>query len=354
MAAILEGGKLRLSGYVGDYYFEDGFTSADVVLALAQIDDDADLAVHINSGGGIASEGAAIHALLSARSGTTDVVVEGIAASAASLIAMAGETVTMSAGAVMMIHDPSGFTFGTSEDHSKTIEGLEALATAYSRVYAAKSGKTSAECREIMKDERWLSPAEAVAEGFADNTTEKNGGPVAAFDYRIFAHAPKDLAALAKKKNWSMSAKAAPSATSRPKEEPSMTDKERADQLAAENAKLKIDLETATASAGAAVKAALERREAIMGLEESKGREALAEHLFKLGNSVDEAKATLAVSPKVAASDDVEPGADYEKRRLAAAALAASGNPAGAGGQPSKAASILANYRAVTGNAKSA
>ncbi|MGO6707609.1 head maturation protease, ClpP-related [Rhizobium johnstonii] len=329
MAAILDGGKLRLSGYVGDYYFEDGFTSSDVVLALAQIDDDADLDVHINSGGGIASEGAAIHALLSARAGVTNVVVEGIAASAASLIAMAGETVTMSAGSVMMIHDPSGYTFGTSEDHSKTIEGLEALATAYARVYAAKSGKTPDECREIMKEERWLTPPDAVKEGFADDTTETNAGPVAAFDYRIFAHAPKTLTALAKKKNWSMSAKkAAPSATSRHPKEPTMTDKERADELAAENAKLKTDLAAATAAAGDAVKTALARREAIMALEETKGRETLAEHLFKLGNSAEEAKATLAVSPK-AGTDDGDAGQDYEKRRLAAAALAAKGGNSG-------------------------
>ncbi len=246
MAAIVEDGKLRLTGYVGDYYFEDGFTSQDVVLALAGIDALSELDVFINSGGGVASEGAAIHALLSARPGRTNVVVEGIAASAASLIAMAGETVTMSAGAVMMIHDPSGYTFGNSADHSKTIEALEALATAYARVYAAKSGKTAEECRDIMRAERWLTPEEAVKEGFADDTTEKTAAPVAAFDYRLFAHAPTNLTTLAKQKGWSLPATmAAPAAQTRPTEEPSMTDKERAEQLAAENAKLKADLEAA-------------------------------------------------------------------------------------------------------------
>jgi len=315
MAAILENGKLRLTGYVGDYYFEDGFTSQDVVLALAEIDDTADLPVHINSGGGVASEGAAIHALLSARSGRTNVVVEGIAASAASLIAMAGETVTMSAGAVMMIHDPSGYTFGNSADHTKTIEALEALGTAYARVYAAKSGKTAEECREIMKSERWLTPEEAVREGFADETTEAKAEPVAAFDYRLFAHAPKSLTTLAKKKNWSLSTKlAAPAAQTRPKEEPSMTDKERADQLAAENAKLKADIEKATGGIEAAVKADRERREAIMALDEAKGRETLAAHLFTIGNSVEQAKATLAVSPQ-AKEEEEEDGDDYRPRR---------------------------------------
>lgn len=305
MAAIIEDGKLRLSGYVGDYYFEDGFTSQDVVLALATIDNDADLDVHINSGGGVASEGAAIHALLTARAGRTNVVVEGIAASAASLITMAGDTVTMSAGAVMMIHDPSGYTFGDAASHSKTIEALEALATAYSRVYAAKSGKTPEECREIMKAERWLTPEDAVNEGFADETTEEKAEPVAAFDYRLFAHAPKNLTMLAKKKNWSLPATmAAPAAQPRPKEEPSMTDKERAEQLAAEVTKLKADLETANSGIEAAVKADRDRREAIMALDEAKGREQLAEHLFSIGNTVEMAKATLSVSAKATKQED--------------------------------------------------
>lgn len=238
MAVIVEDGKLRLSGYVGDYYFEDGFTSGDVVVALGEIDDDDDLVVHLNSPGGIATEGAAIHALLSARKGQTDIVVEGIAASAGSLIAMAGDKVTMSAGAVMMIHDPSGITFGTSDDHQKTIEGLEALATAYARVYAAKSGKSADECRAIMKDERWLTPEQAVAEGFADATTEDaKSAPVAAFDYRTYAHAPRRLVAMAKKNGWSMGQPHAPT------KEKTMTDKEKADALAVEVATLKAQLE---------------------------------------------------------------------------------------------------------------
>lgn len=314
MAAIVEDGKLRLTGYVGDYYFEDGFTSQDVVLALAGIDALSELDVFINSGGGVASEGAAIHALLSARPGRTNVVVEGIAASAASLIAMAGKTVTMSAGAVMMIHDPSGYTFGNSADHSKTIEALEALATAYARVYAAKSGKTAEECRDIMRAERWLTPEEAVKEGFADDTTEMTAAPVAAFDYRLFAHAPTNLTTLAKQKGWSLPATmAAPAAQTRPTEEPSMTDKERAEQLAAENAKLKAELEAATGNVQAAVTADRDRRNAIMSLEEAKGREALADHLFQTGSTVEQAKATLAVSPK--ASSDQAPDDDYRPRQ---------------------------------------
>lgn len=325
MAAILEDGKLRLSGYVGDYYFEDGFTSSDVVLALAQVEDDEDLDVHINSGGGVASEGAAIHALLSARSGTTNIIVEGIAASAASLIAMAGETVTMSAGSVMMIHDPSGYTFGTSEDHSKTIEGLEALATAYARVYAAKSGKSAEECREIMKAERWLTPQQAVADGFADATTEVTADAVAAFDYRIYAHAPKRLTALASKKNWRLDGadKRAAPAAHRPTKEHTMSDKTNGGDKSADIEKEKAE------AARTAVAAYQARRKAVMALEEAKGREALAETLIDTELSEDAIKTALAAAPKAqdgTAGDQQPDPKTYEASR---------GAGAGLGGKPS-------------------
>jgi len=84
MGCILDGSKLTLSGAVGDDWW-DGFTYSEVVLALAAVEADADLTVHINSGGGIATEGTAIHALLAGRAGRTNIVIEGIAASAASL-----------------------------------------------------------------------------------------------------------------------------------------------------------------------------------------------------------------------------------------------------------------------------
>lgn len=318
MAAILEDGKLRLSGYVGDYYFEDGFTSSDVVVALAAIDDDADLVVHLNSPGGIATEGAAIHALLSARSGQTDIVVEGIAASAASLIAMAGDTVTMSLGAVMMIHDPSGMTWGTVADHQKTVEGLEALATAYARVYAAKSGKSADDCRTIMRDERWFTPEQAVEEGFADEVTDTKAEPVAAFDYRLFEHPPKRLTALAVKKNWRLpdaDQRADMSAANRPNKETTMTDKTKADDTAA-------DLAKATADAKNRIKA-------IMASEEAKGREDLASHFaYDTEMTADAAIAALGKAPKAAVAAPAKTDAEmHEERRLNGEGLNA-GKPA--------------------------
>ena len=355
MAAILEDGKLRLSGYVGDYYYEDGFTAADVARALSQIADDADLAVHINSGGGVAWEGAAIHAILSARGGTTDVVVEGVAASAASLIAMAGETVTMSAGAVLMIHDPSMLTIGDSAEHSKTIEMLEALASSYARIYAAKSGKSAEDCRAIMKAERWFNPQQAVDEGFADETTEIRGEAVAAFPYQAYAHAPKRLVAMATKKNWRLpdaNARAAASAAHRQPQEASMTDKERADALAAKVAELEAQMKTGKdADETVALKTELaelrakdkarENADAIMALEEATGREAQAKALADAGVEAEKAKAILAAAPKAEGTGELTPEA-YGKVRMG---LAQPGNPDPNAG----AATLTANMRKLLG-----
>lgn len=335
MAAILNDGKLRLSGFVGEYYYDDGFTSGDVVLALAEVDDLAELDVHINSPGGIATEGAAIHALLSARSGVTNIVVEGIAASAASLIAMAGATVTMSAGAVMMIHDPSGFTWGTSDDHAKTMEGLEALATAYARVYAAKSGKTADECRTIMKDERWFTPDQAVEAGFADETTDAKSEPVAAFDYRLFAHAPKKLTALAGKKNWSAPTSSAAPAAQRPTKEDPMTDTTTGGDKSA-------DLTKATADSKARIKA-------IMTSPQAKGRADQAEHLaYETDMSAEAAIAILdkGALPTAAVEPANDDAVTLEARRLNGEGL---NGISPATPQKSAAASMVENMRKLLG-----
>lgn len=338
MAAILEGNRLTLTGDVGDFGWGDYFTHGDVVLALAQIDDEDDLAVFINSGGGIATEGAAIFALLGRRAGSTEVTVDGIAASAASLIAMAGDTITMSVGSTMMVHDPSGITIGNSAEHSKTIEGLEALATAFARAYASRTGKTVEECREIMKEERWFTAEEAVAEGFADAVGEQKAKPVAAFAYhQVYDHAPKKLVAMAKAKDWrrpGASVPAASAAQSSQQKEMTMTDKERADQLAAELAELKAQMKSnqdADAAANMqqeletlrAEKQARETTDSIMALEEAQGREDQAKALADAGISVEKAKAIMAATPKADAGV-------LEQRRLNGEGLNGKG-----GSQPS-------------------
>ncbi|WFS07771.1 head maturation protease, ClpP-related [Methylobacterium sp. 391_Methyba4] len=207
MTVLVSGNEIVLSGTVGDLYWDECFTSSDVILALAQVGRGQDVTIRLNSGGGIATEGAAIHAAVAAHQGRKTIIVEGIAASAASVIAMAGDDVVMSPGALMMVHDPSGFTFGTVDDHEKQITALTALATAMAGIYAEKTGKPVDAVRSDMRAEIWMTPEEAVAGGYADRVLARTPAQGAdpqptAFDYRLFEHPPERLVALSDRRAW--------------------------------------------------------------------------------------------------------------------------------------------------------
>jgi|UPI000345BFB5 ATP-dependent Clp protease protease subunit len=233
MTVLVNGSEIVLSGTVGDLYWDECFTASDVILALAQVGRGQDVTIRLNSGGGIATEGAAIHSAIAAHGGRKTIVVEGIAASAASVIAMAGDDVVMSPGALMMVHDPSGFTFGTVDDHEKQIVALTALATAMAGIFAEKTGKSADEVRADMRAEIWMTPEEAVAGGYADRVLTRASGAdpepqPTAFDYRHFEHPPERLVALSDRRAWTNRARptaAAPAASPRQKENPMANDK---------------------------------------------------------------------------------------------------------------------------------
>lgn len=216
MSVTVSGSEIVLIGTVGDMYggwgFEDCFTASGVIAALAQIGHNNDVVIRINSGGGIATEGSAIHAALARHAGKKTVVIEGIAASAASIIAMAGDDVSFALGAIMMIHLPAGYTVGTVADHEMQIQALTALGSAMASIYAAKSGRSSAECLADMTAETWMTAEEAIAKGYADrvetaNDNEAGGAAMttiepAPFDYTLYAHAPRQMVAMAKANHW--------------------------------------------------------------------------------------------------------------------------------------------------------
>ncbi|MGO4677524.1 head maturation protease, ClpP-related [Bosea sp. 2YAB26] len=188
---LLEGNEIRLYGPVG-YIDADGqgFTSGEVIDALAEIGSDADVTVRINSGGGFAHEGVAAYNALARHGGHVAVTVDGVAASAASLIAMAGNTIVVATGALMMVHDPSLVTIGTATEHNRGIHQLEATAAAMATVYAQRTGKSLASIRAEMAAETWMTADEAVAEGYADRAGTTKARAAARFDYSVYAHVP--------------------------------------------------------------------------------------------------------------------------------------------------------------------
>lgn len=187
---MLDGNELRLYGPVGYIDGAEGFTSSDVIDALAEIGRDTDVTVRINSGGGWAHEGVAIYNALARHGGRVVVTVDGVAASAASLIAMAGDEIIVATGALMMIHDPSLITVGTSVEHGRSIHQLEVTAAAMAAVYAKRTRATLTAIRAAMAAETWLTGDEAVASGFATRTGSVKAKAAAAFDYAAYEHAP--------------------------------------------------------------------------------------------------------------------------------------------------------------------
>lgn len=171
--------RLDLFGVVGE-----DFTPTSVRAALPY---SGDITIAINSGGGIAVDGSAIYNILAAHRGKVAVEIIGIAASAASLIAMAGHTITMLDGSILMIHEPHNITVGDSDAHRKTVEQLEAHAVAYAKVYAKRAGISETAARQVMKAETWFTPDEAVAAGFATAVVDRRAVPFAYVDKRYEA-----------------------------------------------------------------------------------------------------------------------------------------------------------------------
>lgn len=216
--SLLVNGEILLYGDVGDpYCWGDGFTVTDVASALAE-HGAGNITVRLNSGGGIAFDGVAIYSLLRSHEGAVHVIVDGIAASAASLILMAGDTREMRDGAMVMIHDAAGLTFGTAADHQRDATVLDKLSDQYAGIYAARSGLGREEVRTLMRAETWFTADDAVAKGLVTGKAESLAEPTASFNYRLYARAPKGLPSRFKPQ-------AAPAATAAAAEkEPPMSD----------------------------------------------------------------------------------------------------------------------------------
>lgn len=125
--------------------------------------------LRINSVGGSVIEGAAIYNALRRHKGGLTVHVDGLAASMASVIAMAGEEVVMADNAMMMVHNPWSMSVGDADDLRKEADVLDKLKATLVSAYVRKTGRERGEIEEMMDEETWLDSTEAVAMGFADS-----------------------------------------------------------------------------------------------------------------------------------------------------------------------------------------
>lgn len=183
-------GSLHLYGVVGGFW-GDGIVASDIVPAIRDLDV-ATLNVYVNSPGGDVYDAIAIRNALRQHPAHVVVTVDGIAASAASFIACAGDEVVMGENAELMIHDAWTIALGNAEDMRTVADDLDRVSDNIAAMYAAKAGGDAAEWRAVMKAETWYSAAEAVAAGLADrlHSDEPVAAPAAAkFDLSMFAHA---------------------------------------------------------------------------------------------------------------------------------------------------------------------
>ncbi|WP_075223194.1 head maturation protease, ClpP-related [Acuticoccus yangtzensis] len=186
--ALAESAEVAIYDEIGAF----GISAKTFLDELGALPDEQRITLRINSPGGSVFDAVAIHNALKRHPAGVTVWIDGIAASAASYIAMAGDEVVMPANAFLMIHDPSGMVLGTADDMRAMAEALDKIKTSLVAGYAVKSGGTDADIAELMRKETWFDAEEAVALGFVNCVAE----PVriaARFDIGRFRNAPPEL-----------------------------------------------------------------------------------------------------------------------------------------------------------------
>ena len=206
ICALNEGAEISIYDEIGAY----GVSAKAFLADLGKLPDKAPLTLRLNSPGGSVFDAVAIYNALQRHAGTVTVSIDGIAASAASYIAMAGDEIIMPENAFLMIHDPSGMVMGTAGDMRAMAEALEKIGASLNKGYAAKSGKSEKDIAALMAAETWFDAADALDMGFADTMSV----PVkiaASFDVSQFQNTPPEIIEAVKPADKSeVSAKATP------------------------------------------------------------------------------------------------------------------------------------------------
>ncbi|HGC6639164.1 TPA: head maturation protease, ClpP-related [Streptococcus agalactiae] len=164
-----EGGvrTLRIEGQIADEtWFGDEVTPQQFKNDL--ISGTGDITLWINGPGGDVFAAAQIYNMLMDYQGDVHVIIDGLAASAASVIAMAGTTVSMSPVAMMMIHNPWTFAQGEAKDMAKVIEMLGEIKESIINAYELRTGLSRTKISHLMDSESWFNAKKAVELGFAD------------------------------------------------------------------------------------------------------------------------------------------------------------------------------------------
>lgn len=189
-------GEIVTSGYE---WYESDVSASGFQKDLKGLGEVDTINLHINSPGGSVFDGIAIYQMLVQHKAAINVYVDGLAASIASVIAMAGDNIYIPKNAMLMVHNPWTVAAGNASELRKQADDLDKIGQSMQESYLSKTnGKLDQETlQKLLDDETWLSADEAVAYGFADVVLEENRA-AACISNELFAkyrNVPKDLTA---------------------------------------------------------------------------------------------------------------------------------------------------------------
>lgn len=176
--------EITIYGDIGENWWGDGITPANVRQELNTVK--GDLTVRINSFGGSMFDGQAIYNLLKDFKNKVIVKIDGVAASSASLIAMAGDEIQMPHNAMLMIHNVWTMVAGNASEMEKTAADLKAFDQLIVSVYEAKTGLKSDVILDMMNKETWMSAKEALELGFIDSIIDYQDFKASASEGKYF------------------------------------------------------------------------------------------------------------------------------------------------------------------------
>lgn len=163
-------GQLDLYGEISDVsWFGDEVTPAQFKKDLDSLGDIEQLDIYINSPGGDVFAGQAIYSILKRTKAHITVHIDGLAASIASIIAMAGDEVIMPSNAMMMIHNAWAYAAGNKDELRDMADTLEKIDAVLRGIYAERTGRTEEEIAEKMDAETWFSADDALSFGLIDS-----------------------------------------------------------------------------------------------------------------------------------------------------------------------------------------
>lgn len=164
--------EITIQGFIGNSWFFEGISDTGIQDALDSLAEHQEINVVINSNGGDVFQGIAIGNLLKAHSAKINIIINGIAASAASIVAMAGDTVKMYPNAQLMVHKAWTYEEGNAKALKKAAERLDKIDESVITSYEKRFNGTRDELNKLLDNETFMTAEEAIGYGLADSIVE--------------------------------------------------------------------------------------------------------------------------------------------------------------------------------------